>query len=64
MHVLAVIINRKDVDTRVQACVPFYGVYDFTDRNRHFQGSLLLPMLERSIMKRTGSFCSATSCTI
>jgi acetyl esterase/lipase len=43
----------EDVDTRVQACVPFYGVYDFTDRNRHFQGSLLLPMLERAIMKRT-----------
>jgi acetyl esterase/lipase len=43
----------EDVDTRVQACVPFYGVYDFTDRNRHFQDSLLLLMLERVIMKRT-----------
>jgi acetyl esterase/lipase len=42
----------EDVDTRVQACVPFYGVYDFTDRRRHWGKSLLLPMLERHIMKR------------
>jgi acetyl esterase/lipase len=42
----------EDVDTRVQACVPFYGVYDFTDRRQHWNKSLLLPMLERAIMKR------------
>ena len=42
----------EDVDTRVQGCVPFYGIYDFTDRRRHWKRSLLLPMLERVIMKR------------
>jgi acetyl esterase/lipase len=42
----------EDVDTRVQGCVPFYGVYDFTDRRSHWNKSLLLPMLERLIMKR------------
>ena len=38
------------VDTRVQACVPFYGVYDFTDR----QGldPNLVRFLERYVMKR------------
>ncbi len=41
----------EGVDTRVQACVPFYGVYDFTDRRRHWGKSLLLPMLERYILK-------------
>jgi acetyl esterase/lipase len=45
----------EDVDTRVQGCVPFYGVYDFTDRRRHWDKSLLLPMLERIIMKRRRS---------
>ena len=42
----------EGVDTRVQACVPFYGVYDFTDRQSHWGTSLLLPMLERFILKR------------
>ncbi len=41
----------EEVDTRVQACVPFYGVYDFTDRRSHWGKSLLLPMLERYILK-------------
>jgi acetyl esterase/lipase len=41
----------EGVDTHVQACVPFYGVYDFTDRRSHWGKSLLLPMLERFIMK-------------
>lgn len=39
-------------DTTVQACVPFYGVYDFTDRKGIWKRSLLRPMLERRIMKR------------
>jgi acetyl esterase/lipase len=42
----------EGVDTRVQACVPFYGVYDFTDRKRHWGSSLLVPIVERYILKR------------
>jgi acetyl esterase/lipase len=42
----------EDADTRVQACVPFYGVYDFTDRRGIWKESLLLPLLERSVMKK------------
>jgi acetyl esterase/lipase len=42
----------EDMDTRVQACVPFYGVYDFTDRKGIWKRSLLRTMLERFIMKR------------
>ena len=32
--------------------MPFYGVYDFTDRKGLWRGSLLRRMLERHIMKR------------
>lgn len=42
----------EEVDTRVQACVPFYGVYDFTDRKGIWKRSLLRVMLERFVMKR------------
>ena len=42
----------EDADTTVQACVPFYGVYDFTDRRGHWKRSLLRPMLEHRIVKR------------
>jgi acetyl esterase/lipase len=42
----------EDVDTTVQGCVPFYGVYDFTDRRHHWGKSLLRQMLERMIMKK------------
>jgi acetyl esterase/lipase len=38
------------VDTRVDACVPFYGVYDFTDRQGIDRGSVRF--LERYVMKR------------
>ena len=38
------------VDTRVQACVPFYGVYDFTDRQGIDRGTVRF--LERYVMKR------------
>jgi len=37
-------------DTRVQACVPFYGVYDFTDRLGIDPG--FVRFLERVVMKR------------
>ena len=39
-------------DTTVQACVPFYGVYDFTDRRGIWKRSLLRPMLEHRILKK------------
>ena len=42
----------EDVDTTVQVCVPFYGVYDFTDRKGIWRRSLLRQMLERAIVKR------------
>ncbi len=42
----------EEVDTTVQACVPFYGVYDFTDRLGIWKHSLLRPMLERRIFKK------------
>lgn len=42
----------EGVDTRVSACVPFYGVYDFTDRKGIWKNTLLLPILERSVMKK------------
>jgi acetyl esterase/lipase len=38
----------EQVDTAVQACVPFYGVYDFTDR----LGLHVVPFVERVVMKR------------
>jgi acetyl esterase/lipase len=41
----------EDVDTRVSACVAFYGVYDFTDRNRVWRHDGLLRLLERRVMK-------------
>jgi len=41
----------EDVDTRVDACVPFYGIYDFLDR-RGVQGrQAMRPFLERFVMK-------------
>ncbi len=42
----------ENVDTRVQACVPFYGAYDFTDRQGYWKHSLLVPMLERLVFKK------------
>jgi acetyl esterase/lipase len=41
----------EDADTRVQAAVPFYGVYDFTrsDSSLH---PLMIPLLQRRVMKQ------------
>ena len=39
------------VDTSVQACVAFYGVYDFTDRHRLWHHDQLRALLERQVMK-------------
>ena len=41
-----------DVDTSVQACVAYYGVYDFADRGDHFRHGGFRRLLEMVIMKR------------
>jgi acetyl esterase/lipase len=41
----------EDADTRVQACVAFYGVYDFTDHGKHQRNRGLVRLLERQVMK-------------
>jgi acetyl esterase/lipase len=42
----------EDADTSVQACVPFYAVYDFTDRSgampRQFRDWLLQPLIMKA----------------
>jgi acetyl esterase/lipase len=42
----------EHVDTSVQACVPFYGAFDFTDHHGFWKHSLLVPMLERLVVKK------------
>jgi acetyl esterase/lipase len=39
------------VDTSVRGCVPFYGVYDFANRNRTYAHDGLVEVLEQRIMK-------------
>ncbi len=41
----------EEVDTSTIACVPFYGVYDFTNRYRHWPHAGLARILERQVMK-------------
>ena len=42
----------EDVDTSVRACVPFYGVYDFTNHyNKQIHDGLQV-LLEKTVMKR------------
>ncbi len=41
----------EDADTRVQAAVPFYGVYDFT-RVEDAMHPMMLPLLERMVVKQ------------
>ena len=41
----------EQADTSVSACVPFYGIYDFTDRHNHFPNPGLARLLERHVMK-------------
>lgn len=45
----------EGADTSVAACVPFYGVYDFTDRHGHWRKSKLLAILERAVFKKKRS---------
>ena len=40
----------EEVDTRIQAAVPFYGIYDFADRHGVRGKSSMRPMLERVVM--------------
>jgi hypothetical protein len=42
----------EHVDTTVQACVPFYGIYDFTDRRGIWKGTRLVPLLEQYVIKK------------
>jgi acetyl esterase/lipase len=41
----------EDADTSVAACLSFYGIYDFTDRHRHWPHAGLTQLLERYVMK-------------
>ena len=44
----------EDADTSVQACVPFYGIYDFTNRDdtmpRQFRDWFLQPMIMKAFL--------------
>lgn len=42
----------EDVDTTVRACVPFYGVYDFTDRHGHQRTKTLQRLIAGWVMKK------------
>jgi acetyl esterase/lipase len=47
----------EDVDTSVQACVPHYGVYDFTDESgAPFAKQRLDGLLRRYVMKRDAKY--------
>jgi acetyl esterase/lipase len=42
----------EDVDTRVRAAVPFYGVYDFTNRNGTWNKDTVKRFFEPMVMKK------------
>ena len=42
----------EEVDTSVRGCVPFYGVYDFTNRFNFQRHAGLRRLLERRVMKK------------
>lgn len=42
----------EDADTRVQAAIPFYGIYDFT-RLKDAMHPMMLPLLERMVVKQS-----------
>jgi acetyl esterase/lipase len=42
----------ESVDTTVDGCVAFYGVYDFTDRHGHYRNPGLAKLLARWVMKQ------------
>jgi acetyl esterase/lipase len=41
----------EHADTRVQACVPFYGVYDFANRNKTHRHMGMIEFLEQRVLK-------------
>ena len=41
----------EEVDTSTAACVPFYGIYDFTNRHGVFGAGMGKRLLERMVMK-------------
>lgn len=41
----------ENADTSVQACAPFYGVYDFTNRDGMRENLALIDLLERQVLK-------------
>lgn len=41
----------EEVDTSIQACVPFYGVYDFLDRSGIRGKMAMRPFLEKQVFK-------------
>jgi acetyl esterase/lipase len=42
----------EDADTSVQAAVPFYGAYDFTNALGHLSGDGLVKFVERLVLKK------------
>jgi acetyl esterase/lipase len=42
----------EEADTSVQAAVPFYGAYDFTNSQDHAMGAGLVRFLERLVLKK------------
>jgi acetyl esterase/lipase len=40
------------VDTSVRGCVPFYGVYDFTDRHKHQRNQTLQRLVAAWVLKK------------
>ena len=44
----------EDADTTVQAAVPFYGVFDWTDADQLQPNDLLKDLLEKTVVKQTG----------
>ena len=42
----------EQVDTQVQGCIPFYGVYDFTDTSPLMSNPILKNLLKKSVMKK------------
>jgi acetyl esterase/lipase len=43
----------ESVDTRLNGCVPFYGVYDFTDHYKLLQNKGLLDMVQKTVLKKS-----------
>ena len=43
----------EGIDTRVQGCIPFYGVFDFAGEQEHWPHPGLSRTLERVVLKRT-----------